>query len=179
MADSITLTLYIFVGVIALVVVVSAFRGAQSFFKLRRPFVKSPKFRSKSILFDETDFGAAVVDGFEADSPNSGFVMLTSQNGIKFKQHYSNYEIEPIHPLETMGGSERPAWRVKGKPYKDTSKDKVDSEKETIELANRLKTKGIQEKIAVNEAATLKDMAMDIFKEVKEQQKTEQVKLVK
>lgn len=177
--DSVTLWIYAMMGIIVLIIAAAAFRGTKTFLRLRRPFIKTPKFRGKSILVDDVNFGRAVVAGVEKTAPNAGFVHLISQNGILFKQHYSNFQVEPVDNLEAMAGAERPVWRVKGVASDSKSRDKIENEAEIQVLADKIKRQAVNEKIAVNEAATLKDTVMDIFKELKETQKQEGVKIIK
>ena len=177
--DSVDMLLYSLAAIIVLIIAVSAFRGARTFIKLKRPYIKTPKFRGKSILVDDVNFGRAVVAGLEKTAPNAGFVMLISQNGISFKQHYSNFQVEPVDNLEAMAGAERPIWRVKGVIGDSIDRNKVENEAMIHELANKVKKQKIDEKVAVNEAATLKDTVMDMLKEMKDVQKQEGVKIIK
>lgn len=177
--DSIDMLLYVIVGIIALIIVVSAVRGARTFIKLKRPFIKTPKFRGKSILVDDMSFGRAVVAGLEKTAPNAGFVLLISQNGISFKQYYSNFQLEPVDNLEALAGAERAVWRVKGTAGDNIDRNKAENEARIKELADKVKKQKVDEKVAVNEASTLKDTVMDMLKEMKESQKQEGVKIIK
>lgn len=179
--DSITLWIYVVMFLIVFVIALSAFRISKNYLKMKKPFVKSPKFRGRGILRDDSRFGSAVIVGLQKTAPDAGFIHLVSQNGILFKEYYKSYELEPDDALETAAGAERPVWRRKGVRYSDTFQhpENLKNENQILELAAKLEKQKIDKKVEVNEAATLKDQIMDILKEMKEQPKTETMKIVK
>lgn len=180
MADSITILLYFMMFAVAGIGAVVVARTSRSYYRNKKLFQKTPRVRGRNWLV-HPQFGSGEGIGVEPIDVGKSNLVLRGRSGHIFKFPVSNMDIYPENPVHAFAGNSFSLWRFKGIAYLDgmVDKEKASIEAMSMELSNELQRQKLKESVAVNEAATLKDVVLDIIKEVKDTQKIEGVVIKK
>lgn len=176
MVDSTTVLVSVMVWLAVIFILAIFFLGFRKYYRNKKLHVKSPRLRSRNILYDSR-FGSAVVIGYTLLGRGWDKVKLhlMGRDGQIYAMPVSADEIYPENPLQAFAGAQGSIWRLKGKRYPDVHV--VEVEKENIELKKENLVERIKKRQAVNEAAVIPDKMEEIIKEAQKVGKVQEVRI--
>ena len=166
--DTVNILMFIVIFVIILVLMYQTWRGFRLYRKRLISKVKTPKLRSRAVIYDKR-FGGARVEGYEpmGNGFEKAIVWLRSFDNHVFSQIYHSSELKPQNNIQAMAGAHTPVWTATGLNHPSGL---VDIERLELEAENaRMKDEKIVQKakvkITINESATIPDKMEEILKE--------------